>query len=293
MKRLVVSKKYDGKKLINFLLSEFNNLAKNTVFKALRKKDIIVNGKRISENILIHSGDEITIYITDENLYGGFKLDVIYEDDNILVLNKPSGISVTENSLNEKSFTKLVQESYKTAMPCHRLDRNTCGLVVFAKNEASLNILLNKFKEKEIEKYYVCIVNGILKEQSKTLEGYLFKDTKKSQVYVIDTPKTGYQKIITSYNVLKSNQDKNISLLEIKLENGKTHQIRAHLAHIGHPIIGDGKYGINEINKKFHAKTQYLMAYKLKFNFTTDSSILSYLKDKEIKLKYKEYENLV
>ena len=121
----------------------------------------------------------------------------------------------------------------------------------------------------------------------------MFKDNKKSQVYISDTPKTGYQKIITLYKVVETNKEKNISLLEVKLETGKTHQIRAHLAHIGHPIIGDGKYGINEINKKYHSKAQFLKAYKLVFSFNNESGILDYLNGKEIKIDYNEYTKLI
>lgn len=293
MKKIIVNKKYNGKKIVNFLLDEFNNLKQNTVFKALRKKDILVNNKRINENIIIHTGDEITIYITDENLYGIFSLNIVYEDNNLLVINKPVGISVTDNSLSEKNLTELVQSRYKNAMPCHRLDRNTCGLVIFAKNQEILSLLLNKFKNREIEKYYVCIVNGIPTEKQKTLNSYLFKDNKQSKVYISNSPKLGYQNIITSYKVLQSNSPKNISLLEVKLETGRTHQIRAHLAHINHPIIGDGKYGINEINKKFNTKHQLLTAYKLKFNFIEDSSPLNYLNGKEFSIPYYNYIEMI
>lgn len=293
MKKLVVNKKYNGKKIVNFLLDEFNNLKQSTVFKALRKKDIIVNGKRITENITVYSGDKIVVYITDENLYGTVSLNVIYEDNNIVVINKPAGISVTDSSLDENTLTNLVQEKYTNAMPCHRLDRNTCGLVLFARNKESLEILLKKFKNREIEKYYVCIVNGIPKEQEQTLNAYLFKDNKQSQVYISNTPKAGYQNIITSYKILQSNTQKNISLLEVKLETGRTHQIRAHLAHIGHSIIGDGKYGTNKINKIFNAKTQYLMSYKLVFNFTTDAGILDYLNGKKIEIEYENYNRIM
>ena len=134
MKKLVVNKKYNGKKIVNFLLDEFNNLKQSTVFKALRKKDIIVNGKRITENVAIYAGDEIVVYITDENLYGAINLDVVYEDNNIVVINKPAGIAVTDSSLEEKTLTKLVQTRFPNSMPCHRLDRNTTGLVVFARS---------------------------------------------------------------------------------------------------------------------------------------------------------------
>ena len=136
-------------------------------------------------------------------------------------------------------------------LPCHRLDRNTSGLTLFAKNQQSQNILFEKFKNHEIEKHYICRVYGIPKEKHKILTAYLFKDTKKSMVYIKDSPKKGYQNIITEYTVISTNLSDNTSILEVILHTGRTHQIRAHLAHIGYPIIGDGKYGINEINKKF------------------------------------------
>ena len=126
-------------------------------------------------------------------------------------------------------------------MPCHRLDRNTSGLVVFAKSKEALDVLLDKFKNMEIEKHYKCTVYGILNCKEQTLEAYLFKDSKKSMVYVSDEPKKGYQKIITSYKVISENKNENTSILDVTLHTGRTHQIRAHLAHIGHPIIGDRK----------------------------------------------------
>ena len=156
---------------------------------------------------------------------------------------------------------------------------------MFAKNSEALNILLDKFKNKEIEKHYITKVYGIPKKTHDILEAYLFKDTKKSIVYISDTPKKDYQKIITEYTIIKKDAIKNISYLDINLHTGKTHQIRAHLSHIGFPILGDGKYGINEVNKKFGFKTQELYSYILKFNFKTDSGILNYLNNKEIKNK--------
>lgn len=139
------------------------------------------------------------------------------------------------------SLISILQKSYDYIMPCHRLDRNTTGLVLFAKNEAALTILLNKFKNREINKFYKCTVFGIPKKESAILEAYLFKDKKKSLVYISDFPKKGYQKIITSYKIIEINKQNNTSILEVCLHTGRTHQIRAHLAHIGLPIIGDRK----------------------------------------------------
>lgn len=286
MKKLIVNNKYDNKKLISFVMDSFPNLNKNTLFKALRKKDIRVNNVRMSSDCLIHNGDEITIYIKDEFLLGkSINIDVVYEDDNILVVNKSSNLSVLENNENTTSLTSILKEKYGSNIePCHRIDRNTKGLVLFAKNKTSLEILINKFKNKEIEKHYLAKVYGIPNKIHDILEAYLFKDSKKSLVYISDEPKKNYSKIITEYKVLTSDKVTNSSMLEINLHTGKTHQIRAHLAHIGYPIIGDGKYGINSVNKTFGYKEQYLYSYLIKFNFKTDSGILNYLKNKEISL---------
>ena len=284
MKTLIIENKNDGKKLNTVLLKEYPNLKMSTLYKALRKKDIRINSVRINENKTVHIGDVISIYISDDLLLGTHanNLEIVYEDDNILVVNKPTGIEVT----GDNSLTTMLCNMYNSnIMPCHRLDRNTSGLTLFAKNKESLDILFNKFKTHEIEKHYLCRVYGIPKEKHKTLEAYLFKDSKKSQVYICDSPKKGYQKIITEYKIISSDNSNNTSILEVILHTGRTHQIRAHLAHIGHPIIGDGKYGINEINKKFKSNTQNLCSYILKFKFSVDSSILNYLNDMEIKLK--------
>ena len=243
MRSLIVNEKYDNKKIVNFILDHFKDLNINILYKALRQKDIKVNDKRISDNVTIHSNDEIKVYISDELLFSKPLINIIYEDDNIIVVNKPSNIEVVSSDSNENTLTTTLNNKYNLSngfpMPCHRLDRNTKGLVLFAKNQDSLNILLDKFKNKEIEKHYKCLVYGIPKIKETTLEAYLFKDNKKSIVYISDEFKKGYQKIITSYNVLKINNKNNTSILDVTLHTGKTHQIRAHLAHIGHPIIGD------------------------------------------------------
>ena len=279
MKILVVDEKYNNKKLDKFIFDKFPSLSSGLFYKTLRKKDFRVNDNRISENIILHTGDEIKVFISDELLENNVSLSTIYEDDNILVIDKPTSIEV----VGDNSVTSILEKKYSYIKPCHRLDRNTTGLVLFAKNEESLNILLNKFKNHEIEKHYRATIYGIPKVKKAKLEAFLFKDSKKSLVYISDEPKKGYQKIITSYEVIKEDKKQNISVLDVKLETGRTHQIRAHLAYIGFPIIGDGKYGKNEINKKFNKKTQLLESYSLKFNFSSPGGILSYLNGKVIK----------
>lgn len=286
MKKLIVNKKYDNKKLDKFLKDNISTLSNNLFYKTLRKKDIKINGKRVSENVTVFENDEILVYIPDNLLENKLNLDIIYEDNNILLINKPSNIEVT----GQDSLTEVVHKLYSSCefkpMPCHRLDRNTSGLILFAKNETSLNILLDKFKHHQIEKHYLALVYGIPKKKNEKLVSYLFKDSSKSLVYISDIPKKGYQKIITSYSLIES-FDNSTSLLDVEIETGRTHQIRAHLAHIGLPIIGDGKYGINEVNKKFKVKAQKLVSYKLIFRFESNSGILEYLNGKSFELKNK------
>lgn len=289
MKELIVPEKFNNKKLQSFLTYNFPSLSNSLFYKTLRKKDIRINDLRISENVILHTGDNVKIYISDEFLSPAIQkeINVIYEDSNIIIADKPAQIEVVGNN----SLTALLksQLNLQYLEPCHRLDRNTTGLILFAKNQEALNILLDKFKNHEIEKHYLAMVYGIPKDRIKTLQAYLFKDNKKSQVYISEVAKKGYVPITTKYAILSTNKGKNYSVLDVELLTGKTHQIRAHLAYIGYPIIGDGKYGKNEINKKFGAKTQRLCSYKLKFAFKTDSTLLNYLKGKEFVLSEKNF----
>lgn len=284
MKEIIVNKKYHEKKLNKVILEELSNINYPTFCKLLRKKDIKINGKRINKDILVYENDRIDIYLPKELEETKVNIDKVYEDGNILVINKPANIEVTGTN----SLTEIINKQYTNCeyqpQPCHRIDRNTTGLVMFAKNKEALEILLKKFKEHEIEKHYLALVYGIPNKKEERLEAYLFKDQKKSQVYISDNFKKGYQKIITKYTVLEKRKD-NTALLDVEIETGRTHQIRAHLSHIGYPIIGDGKYGKNEINKQFGKKYQMLCSYKLKFDFQSESGILSYLTGKEIVLK--------
>ena len=240
MKKLIVPKKYDNKKLNKFLKDNIPNLSDSLFYKTLRKKDIKINGNRVNQNVSVFENDEVCVYIADELLSNNINLNIIYEDDNIIIINKPINIEVTGKDSLTEVIHKIYSNSEFLPMPCHRLDRNTSGLIIFAKNQMSLDILLKKFKNHEIEKHYLALVYGIPKDKFKQMKAYLFKDRVKSMVYISDTYKKGYSKIVTLYQVVEEYSN-NTSLLDVEIKTGKTHQIRAHLAHIGLPIIGDRK----------------------------------------------------
>lgn len=284
MRKIIVEK--NNKKIVNYIKNQFPNVPENAIYKALRQKDIRVNDVKITENIPVSIGDEITIYIKDDVLLGNsYKLQensIIFEDENIIIVNKPQGLLVQGND-TEIGLEQLINAYYGTSgiVPCHRLDRNTAGLIIFAKDSESETIILELMKNHEISKHYKCLVYGHFKQKTATLSAYLFKDSKNNRVIISDEKKKGYVEIVTKYIVLKQNSD-NTSLLDVELITGRTHQIRAHLAYIGHPIIGDGKYGVNQINKQFGKTWQELESYKLTFQNAFGK--LSYLKGKTFEL---------
>ncbi|MCQ2387615.1 MAG: RluA family pseudouridine synthase [Clostridia bacterium] len=254
-------------KLSKVVFQNTTDLSYTTFMKLLRKKDIKVNGKRISSDIAIAVGDSVDIYYCPEKKQ---KYSVVFEDKNILVINKLSGYT-------SESVFEDISAIYKDARFIHRLDRNTSGIMVFALNSLAEEQLLKGFKERTFEKEYLAEVKGIVSKNQDTLINYLVKDSKTSTVKIYDKNVKGSVLIKTGYKVIKRNQ--NTTVLSVKLYTGKTHQIRAHLAYIGYPIVGDGKYGDNEFNKKMKEKSQNLTAYKLTLHFEKDNPLF-YLDNK-------------
>ncbi len=235
--------------------------------KSLRKKDVKVNGKRVSVDVILNVGDVVDVFY-QERAKGRF--DVIYQDQNVLVVDKKVGVT------SEEVFLEVTNQ-FGEAYFIHRLDRNTTGLMVFALNKISETELLNGFKERTFIKKYIAEVYGVMDKKQDILTAYLKKNKEDSLVYISDSHGRDFVEIKTGYKVLKTT-DKT-SVLEVDLYTGKTHQIRAHLAHIGHFIIGDGKYGDNRINRGFKEKNQRLCAYKLTLKFN-QSERLYYLNGK-------------
>ena len=271
-----------SKKLFEIISSRLN-LSYNQIQKIFRNKDVKVNGKRVNADLQLLPGDEVVVYYREKQK---LNLEIIYQDENLVVVFKKRNIeTIAENG--ESLQTELSKQLNRECFAVHRLDRNTEGLVVFALNNESKNELDAAFKNRTIDKFYLALVFGNLRKKEDVLSAYLKKDAKKSLVYINDTLEKGYEKIITKYKVLKN--ENNLSLLEVKLVTGKTHQIRAHLAHIGHFIIGDEKYGDSKINKQYKKRYQCLCAYKLKFAFGTDSK-LNYLNNTVIELEKEKIE---
>ena len=287
MRIVTAEEKHAGKKIDKVIRDFFPNLTSGMLYKSLRKKDIKVNGFRVKEEYLVASGDKIEIFIIDDFLIGrndeGYS--VVYEDDNLFVVNKAQGIPVHPDK-NQKEATlidKFKSQYGSDIALCHRLDRNTSGLVIIAKNATTLDIMLDKIKYREIQKYYTCIVSGRMENKQAELTDFLEKNEKISRVFISDRKSKDSVQIVTRYKVIKTLE--NLSLLEVELVTGRTHQIRAHLAYYGHPIIGDGKYGKNTENKQYNAKYQMLCASKLIFDFKSSAKHLDYLKNSTISIE--------
>lgn len=261
-------------KTISYFLPEYSY---SQIEKCLRQKDIKLNGERIKENVVVNKNDIIEIYLNEN--YKKNKYEVFYEDENIIIFNKQSGIEVCDGIYNIKNDYEA--KNNVLIYPVHRLDRNTLGLVVFAKKLSVLDELKNAFLHHEVEKFYFAVVCGNV-ESEKVLNSYLKKDEKNSIVKIFDDKTNGAVKIKTEYSMIDKKED--IYLLKVKIKAGKTHQIRAHLAHFKIYIVGDEKYGNYEINKKYKKKTQMLQAYKIVFKLNS-SSFLKYLNDKKFEIK--------
>ncbi len=267
----------------------FDNLpcAHSVFYSLLKQKDIKINGKRTSTDTAVAAGDVIEIFCAKDRLSASkeAEFEIVYQDNNLVVINKPAGIEV---DVENKPCVKIMLEKQlgERLFAVHRLDRNTCGLLMFAKTEAAFVELKRMTKAEEIEKTYRAWVVGVPNFSEKTFTDYLYKDAKRAQVFITHEPKKGSVNIKTSVKLIKTDGEK--SLVEVVIHNGKTHQIRAHLAFLGYPIIGDGKYGNDKINKKFKEKTQQLCAIKLQFN-SPKTSIFAYLKNRKIELKNQKY----
>ncbi len=307
MQIITVTRNDAGQRLDKFLSKAVKGLPMSLMYKYIRTKKIKVNRARTQQNYMLCEGDEIQLFIREEFFSSperdegalfriAPKLEIVYEDDNVLLLNKRPGVLVHEDTAAQENTlimhvkAYLVQKgeydpgaehSFAPAL-CNRIDRNTGGIVIAAKNAEALREMNERIREDQLRKSYLCAVHGIPTRKTATLKGYLKKDSEKNMVDVSDTPRAGYKEIITKYRVIAEREGN--ALLEVELVTGRTHQIRAHLSHIGHPLLGDGKYGINRAERERGYKFQALYAFRLFFKQTEGDGVLKYLEGKQFEI---------
>ncbi len=307
MKSFEITKNDANQRLDKFITKVCPTLPQGLMYKYIRTKRIKINGKRGEISTRLCVGDIVDAYINDEFfeeiqpkydfLSSPARLNIVYEDENILLADKEQGLIVhpdkneyrdtligrIQHYLYDKGEYKPNEEnSFKPAL-ANRIDRNTGGIVIAAKNAEALRILCDKIKDREIDKRYLAVIHGVPKQKSQTLEGYLEKNEDKNKVYLSGKKTDNNLTIKTRYNTLASKNG--LSLIEVELITGRTHQIRAHMASIGHALLGDGKYGKLQNDKKMGFDKQALYSYKLTFDFTTDAGILQYLNGKTFTVK--------
>ena len=300
---VTIGKNDGGQRVDKFLTKAYPNLPQSMLYKCIRKKDIKVNGQRCQISTRLQEGDVLSLFLKEEFLQkeerpedflkAPKKLSILYEDENLLLLDKKPGLIVhpdenyhfdsliarVQHYLYDKGeFDPKAENAFAPAL-VDRIDRNTGGIVMAAKNAEALRVLNQKVKDREMHKFYLCVVCGHLDKKEDLLTGYLEKNESQNRVYISKKPKDGAKTIRTRYRVLEEKRD--FSLVEVELLTGRTHQIRAHFASIGHPLAGDGKYGKNTVNKEIGFPYQALYSYKLRFDFQTDAEGLSYLDGKE------------
>lgn len=309
MRTITINKNDSGQRLDKFILKRFKTMPKSLMHKYIRTKYIKLNGKKTTPEVFLSEGDVLTLYIKDEFFEESKKeyefmkasknLDVVYEDENIMLLDKKPGVIVHQDkNYDADCMVNRVQrylyekgeydpEADKAFSPAlvNRIDRNTGGIIIAAKNALSLRVLNEKVRSREIQKFYLCVVKGNPKKKSDTLKDYLTKNENKNTVKVSKTEVKGSKEIITKYTVISYDKARDLSLCEVELLTGRTHQIRAHMASIGHPLLGDEKYGDKGLNRKLKQYHQLLCSYKLKFDFKTDAQELQYLHGNEFSLK--------
>ncbi len=308
MKEFTIKQNDAGQRLDRFVSKAVPLLPSSLAQKYIRLKRIKLNGKAAKRDVKLTVGDTVQMYVNDEffetptedNAYlkiSAPELDVVYEDENILLVNKRAGVlchsdgAWSYNTLianiqaylyAKGEYRPRAENAFAPAL-CNRIDRNTSGIVIAAKNAEALRIMNEKIKNREVEKFYLAAVHGELKPKSGRLEGFLFKDAKKNQVFVTNKSVVGSKTAVTEYKTLQVKDG--LSLVQCRLITGRTHQIRAQLAHAGHPLLGDGKYGSERQNRAYSEKGQALCSYRLVFDFKTDAGPLEYLKGLECRVK--------